>query len=53
MKYLLCKLPKWAGGGHKRGKLTGLTKTAEEKITSKTFKCPRCDETWSRKVKAA
>jgi len=34
--------------GHKRGKLTGITKDAQERPLSRSFKCPRCAATWSR-----
>jgi len=39
--------------GHKRGKLTGVTKDAQQRDIARSFKCPRCSATWSRKVKAA
>ena len=38
--------------GHVRGKFTGLTKDAQDRIILRSFKCPRCEATWSRKSRA-
>lgn len=45
---LICKLPRWLGGGHRRGRrvtteLAGLT----------MLQCPRCKKLWARKAKPA
>ena len=47
---LLCALPKWLGGGHKRGKLE-LARCLEDGLTEKVYVCWRCGATWTRKVK--
>lgn len=39
--------------GHKRGKPTGETKNPEGKVLSRSFKCPRCPATWTRKFGAS
>lgn len=33
-----CLMPKWAGGGHKRGKRSAKDDTP----THKAYRCPRC-----------
>lgn len=38
--------------GHKKGKATAETKHADGKTILRSYKCPRCPATWSRKVKA-
>lgn len=40
---LLCKM-----FGHKRGRIVGLRVSIGEQI----YRCPRCNATWARKVKA-
>lgn len=42
---LMCKLPKWLGGGHKRGKRTGVS--SELGIQ---YRCNRCGSCWNRKT---
>lgn len=44
MKALICKLPRWLGGGHRRGKRLG---------NSETIECPRCRSTWPRPLPKA
>lgn len=39
MKSLICRLPRWLGGGHRKGKRIANTETIE---------CPRCRGTWHR-----
>lgn len=43
---LLCSLPKWMGGGHKRGQLTQFIADGSRA----TYVCPRCFATWERKI---
>lgn len=45
---LICKFT-----GHRRGRCTGETLDATKRVIARTFKCPRCASTWSRKRKAA
>jgi len=48
---VICALPKWMGGGHKRGKRVG---EATDIVTGKlNFYCPRCKNRWSRKERKA
>ena len=50
---ILCALPRWAGGGHRRGefvKRVGIG--ADGKTDTVVYQCPRCHATWTRKVKA-
>ena len=51
---LLCKLPRFMGGGHRRGKRVSVPAnfTREFKPGYDTIRCPRCGATWTRKVKA-
>lgn len=51
MKRLLCKLPKWMGGGHKRGKRDNGARPVN--VGEQAYRCPRCKETWARKAKPA
>lgn len=48
---LICRLPKWLGGGHKRGKFVA----NEQGSTGleKRFQCPRCKTSWTRKIRKA
>lgn len=48
---LICKLPKWLGGGHKRGKRVAETTTTTTHLDH--FRCPRCGAAWTRKAKPA
>lgn len=47
---LICALPKWLGGGHRRGKRIGKSATVADSIE---FRCPRCKATWTRKERKA
>lgn len=47
---LACSLPKMLGGGHKRGKRVNPGNSVSP--IGVLFKCPRCGDTWTRKVKA-
>ena len=52
--WLICILPKKLGGGHKRGKkIDGPRETMINGVlqTIIVYKCPRCSDTWTRKVK--
>jgi len=49
MKKILCKLPKWLGGGHKRGR----REFSDLATGTVTFRCPRCDKPWTRKERKA
>ncbi len=40
-------------GYHGRGKPTGETRSAGGNTIARSYKCPRCTATWTRKVKAA
>lgn len=54
MSRLLCHLPRWLGGGHRRGKFHSLVREqGSDQVTARMFICPRCEQTWTRKVKAA
>lgn len=44
---LLCALPKWLGGGHRRGEFVG------EASGKRLFQCPRCRRGTSYKAKVA
>lgn len=46
----ICKIPKWMGGGHKRGVRLG-TDTMPSGHIRITYRCPRCGATHTRKVK--
>lgn len=48
---VLCRLPKWLGGGHKRGRREGVIENHAAGLFFHTFACPRCGATWMRKVK--
>ena len=57
LSVLLCKLPRWMGGGHKRGKRVGYEIKQHEDggtvLTGKAaYRCPRCGATWTRKLRA-
>ena len=51
---LICKLPHWLGGGHRRGvRVTDTVAIAQACALGKMiFRCPRCGATHTRKVKA-
>lgn len=54
MNRLLCMLPRWLGGGHRRGKAHSLIRAqGTDQVTAKMFICPRCEATWTRKIKKA
>lgn len=44
--WLKCRLPRWIGGGHLRGKATGEIRSGLMKV----YRCPRCGAEWSRKI---
>lgn len=49
---LICALPKWMGGGHKRGKrVTEVTFTTTTHLNH--YRCTRCGAAWTRKAKPA
>lgn len=53
MKKLLCMLPKWLWGGHKRGKRVLYVVGGPESDGEREYQCPRCDATWTRKIRKA
>ena len=44
---LVCALPKWMGGGHRRGRII----ERDEAKNTVTTACPRCGRQLTRKVK--
>jgi len=49
----ICRIPRWLGGGHLRGKrcLVSTTPAAIYAAGKTMYQCPRCHATWTRKIK--
>lgn len=46
---IICALPKWMGGGHKRGVRISTPRPDQLVL----FRCPRCESEWLRKERPA
>lgn len=49
---LLCRLPRFLGGGHKRGKQHGMQIVLPDGRFQQMYRCGRCGATWTRKLRA-
>lgn len=50
---LVCMCPKRLGGGHLRGKQTGIDILCPDGSMKRTYLCDRCGATWTRKLPKA
>ena len=48
---IACALPKWLGGGHRRGKRHGEAPAKTPGTLRVTYRCPRCSALHERHVK--
>lgn len=46
----ICALPKWLGGGHLRGKQSGIDILCPDGAIKRTYQCSRCHTSWTRKI---
>lgn len=50
IKKLLCKLPRFLGGGHRRG--IPVESAVDTALGKQAYRCPRCGRVKARKAKA-
>jgi hypothetical protein len=48
---IICSLPRWLGGGHRRGRRVADVLGTLQGQGLFYLQCPRCGATWTRKIK--